>query len=194
MDLFLRLAGRVPKPATLLDLGGTPNFWRGQVPEGVSLTVLNLVEQEPLAGMTVVVGDACDLTRFESKSFDIVFSNSVLSFVGGWERQRQMAGEVRRVGWRFFVQTPNQSFPIDRRTLMPFFHWLPPSKQAWVLQRISVGRYKRVRDPQLASHLTTRVRDVTRRELRELFPEGTMVAERVLGLTKSFMVHYGLGS
>jgi ubiquinone/menaquinone biosynthesis C-methylase UbiE len=191
MELFLRLAGPVPRPATLLDLGGTSDFWRGQVPEGISLSVLNLFEQEPVAGVRVVVGDACNLARFESGSFDIVFSNSVLGHVGGWERQRRLAGEVRRVGRRYFVQTPNQSFLIDWRTLMPFFHWLPPAKQAWVLQRIPVGRYKRVRDPQSALQLATRVRNVTLQELREMFPEATVVSERVLGLTKSFMVHHG---
>jgi len=189
MKLFLKLIGRVPTPATLLDVGGTVDFWRDRIPEGFSLTLVNVFEQEPLEGIKVLVGDACDLTDFESQSFDVVFSNSVLGHVGGWKKQQQMASEIRRVGCQYFVQTPNQRFFLDWRTLVPFFHWLPSSVQAWCFQRFPVGRYKRVLKADLALELATRVRNVNAVELHNLFPDGTIVPERVFGLTKSFMVH-----
>lgn len=191
METFLHLMERVPRPATLLDVGGTSAFWRGRLPEGVSLTLINVDDQEPPAGGCALVGDACDLSRFADRSFDVVFSNSVLGHVGQLERQMRMAEEVRRVGVRYFLQTPNQGFPIDWRTMAPCFHWLRPSAQAWCLQRMRVGRYGRVCDADEAMHLATRVRNVSRSELRAMFPDAVMAPERVLGLAKSFVVHHG---
>ncbi len=191
MQRFFSLASNVPRPARLLDVGGTADFWCGRIPAGLSITLLNLFPQEPVNGMEVVVGDGCDLSRYGTKSFDIVFSNSVLCLVGGWERQKQMASEIQRVGRRYFVQTANQDFPLDWRTLVPFFHWLPARAQAACFRRIPVGRYKRAPDDTVAMELATRVRDLKRAELQQLFPDGKIVAERVVGLSKSFMVHHG---
>ena len=189
MMQFLKLVERVQRPISLLDVGGTVAFWRGGVPDGISLTLINMFNQTPLKDMTIEVGDGCDLTRFKSQSFDIVFSNSVINLVGGWERQQQMASEIRRVGRRYFVQVPNRRFPLDWRTLVPLFHWLSPATQAWCLQRFSVGRYKKVQSAGQAIELASRVRDLTAAELHDLFPDGMIIPERVLGLTKSFMVH-----
>ena len=102
-----------------------------------------------------------------------------------------MASEIRRVGRRYFVQTANRGFPLDWRTLVPFFHWLPPSAQAWCFQKIPVGRYKKCPNQNVAMEWATRVRDLTGSELRELFPGGTTISERFFGFTKSFMVHNG---
>ena len=145
MRLFLDLARCVSRPATLLDVGGTVTFWHGRVPDGFAITLLNLFDQDPVDSVKVMIGDATSLTRFESDSVDIVFSNSVLGHVGDWARQQQMASEIRRVGRRYFVQTPNQGFPLDWRTMIPFIHWLPAEMQAWLFQRIRVGRYPRVK-------------------------------------------------
>jgi SAM-dependent methyltransferase len=192
MNFFLQRVRNVPRPARMLDLGGTVDFWRQQSrPDGFAITVLNVFAQHPSESMEVILGDACDLSRYPDKHFDVIFSNSVLGHVGGFDRQKQMANEIRRVGRRYFVQTPNQDFPVDWRTLLPFFHWLPPQTQAWWFQRVPVGRYDRARDPAEALHLATRVRNVTRAEVQELFPEGTIEEERVAGLPKSFIVHYG---
>jgi hypothetical protein len=89
------------------------------------------------------------------------------------------------------VQTANRNFPLDWRTLVPFFHWLPASAQAWWFQRTPVGRYKKARTAAEAVEWATRVCDLTASECKTLFPEGTIVRERVAGLTKSFMVHHG---
>jgi hypothetical protein len=191
MDFFLRLVATVPRPTTLLDVGGTTGFWLGHVPEGFSLTLLNVFEQGAEGGMEILVGDGCDLRRFADRSFDIVFSNSVLCLVGGWERQQQMAQEIRRVGRRYFVQTANPGFPLDWRTLVPFFHWMPPAAQARCFQRMPVGRYKKARTAEEAWVWATRVRDLNCSQLQHLFPGGTIARERFFGITKSFMVHSG---
>lgn len=191
-QLFAELCAKLPRPFTLLDVGGTVEFWQDNVAAlGCELTVINIFEQRPVAGIKVLVGDACDLSRFGDKSFDVVFSNSVIGHVGGWEQQQKMAREVRRVGRRYFLQTPNQGFPVDWRTLMPFFHWLSPTAQAWWFQKIPVGRYRRAKTREEAMHLATRVRNLNRREMLTMFPDATLVPERVGGFTKSFIVHHG---
>lgn len=193
MNFFLNRIRNIPRrPARILDLGGTMDFWQRQPkPEGFSITVLNVFEQSPVAGVEVVLGDACDLGRYPDKFFDVVFSNSVIGHVGDWERQQQMAREIRRVARRYFVQTPNQDFPVDWRTLVPFFHWLSPQAQAWWFQRVPVGRYRRVQDAAEAFHLASRVRNLNRAEVQELFPEAKIFEERVAGLVKSFIIHHG---
>jgi hypothetical protein len=191
MELFERLAAGAPKPATLLDVGGTTDFWRERIPDGFTVTLLNVFEQPSTPRLRSVVGDGCNMAQFGDKSFDVVFSNSVLFLVGDWERQQQLAREIRRVGCRYFVQTANRGFPIDWRTLVPLFHWLSPKAQAWWFERVPVGRYKKAPSAEVALHLATRARDLNFNELQTLFPEGDMVRERVFGLTKSLMVHYG---
>lgn len=189
---FEKLCNKLSKPIEILDVGGTINFWENSnlLSQKTSVTVLNIVEQRPSIKVKVVIGDACNLC-FKDKSFDIVFSNSVLGHVGDWRQQKKMADEIRRVGCRYFVQTPNQDFFIDWRTLMPFFHWLSPTIQAWCLQRFSVGLYRRTSSKDEAMILATRIRNVTRKELQEFFPGGEIINERVLFFTKSFMVYDG---
>jgi transposase len=41
MELFLKLVDCIPRPVTLLDVGGTVTFWRDRIPEGFSLTLIN---------------------------------------------------------------------------------------------------------------------------------------------------------
>lgn len=118
-----------------------------------------------------------------------MFSNSVLDHVGSFEDQCLVASEIRRVGKYYLVQTPNHRFPIDWRTLMPFFHGLPARVQAWCFLRFSVGTYGRVSCATEAWQLATRVRNIRQSELPHLFPHANVVREKVAGLTKSFMVH-----
>jgi hypothetical protein len=187
---FIELLVRVPRPCVVLDVGGTPEYWQGIVPERVKVMCLNTLPQTSTEAVRTMVGDGCNLS-FADQSFEVVFCNSALAFVGSRLRQRLLANEIRRVGRRYFVQTPNQGFPIDWRTLVPCFHWLTPEQQARILCATRVGRYRKASNYASALGLATRVLDVTRQELARLFPEGTIETERVLGLTKSFMVHHG---
>jgi 2-polyprenyl-3-methyl-5-hydroxy-6-metoxy-1,4-benzoquinol methylase len=60
-----------------------------------------------------------------ARSFDIVFSNSVIEHVGDAESQQQFAHEIARVGRAYWVQTPNRRFPVEPHLLTPFLHFLP---------------------------------------------------------------------
>ena len=134
----------------------------------------------------LVVGDGCALP-YADMSFDIVFSNSVIEHVGSWERQQAFAAEARRVGRRLWVQTPAREFFIEPHLITPFFHWLP---YVWKrrLMRNFTGRglIERPEMPSVDAFLAE-VRLLTFDEMRALFPDCTILRERFLGCTKSYI-------
>jgi Methyltransferase domain len=190
--LFDRLLDRIPGPIKLLDVGGTLAYWQAVgLPsrDNVVIELLNMESEPVCPPFTSVSGDARDLSRYADRSIDVVFSNSVIGHVGSFSDQMRMAREIGRVGRRYFVQTPNHAFPIDWRTLMPLFHLLPVSAQAWFFERMRVGTYRRAAGREEALHWASRIRNVRRRELSTLFPDAQVVEEKMGGLTKSFIVH-----
>jgi hypothetical protein len=194
-QLFEQLLSTVARPVQILDVGGSYEYWRRldlAVLGDVRIALLNLAKgDEAPPTFTSVVGDARDLSRYADNAFDVVFSNSVLGQVGGAEDQLKMASEIRRVGVRYFVQTPNHNFPIDWRTLVPFFHFLPASVQAMCFRALPVGRYPRARDHATSVEWATRIRDIRRTDIDSLFPGATVVRETYLTLTKSFLIFDG---
>ena len=104
-------------PITILDIGGRAYFWKDQelLRKGlVKITLLNLQKEETdIHGLLSVSGDATDLSEFADGSFDLVFSNSVIEHLYNWENQKKMAKEARRVGKKYFVQTPNRHYFMD---------------------------------------------------------------------------------
>ena len=77
----------------ILDVGGEPNYWLANGTDldwrKVTVVLLNLVPFEiKQPGLTSVAGDARDMKEYDSLSFDIVHSNSVIEHVGRWERVR----------------------------------------------------------------------------------------------------------
>ena len=191
-ELLLRMISSLETSPSILDVGGTATYWKSfNFPADMvrRIVLLNTFPQVVDQQFESVVGDARDLSRFRDCEFDIVFSNSVIGHVGDFEDQEQMAREIRRVGIHFFVQTPNHGFPLDWRTLVPGFHFLPVKAQAWCFLHMRVGTYRRAGNLAEAFEWATRIRNLRRRELDLLFPGAFVVDERALGLTKSFMVH-----
>jgi hypothetical protein len=179
------------RPLRILDVGGTVRYWATmpwQELQPVRITLLNLMLQPVIAPFSSVVGDARALP-FPNRSFDVVISNSSLGHVGPYGDQARMAREVERVGARYFVQTPNERFPIDWRTLVPAYHWLPETWQAWGFAHLRIGIYPMAPDRQTADQWARRVRNVTGTELRQLFPSARLKRERVGPWTKSFTAH-----
>ena len=127
------------------------------------------------------------MPQFPSASFDVVFSNSVIEHVGGYENQRQMANEIRRVGRRFFVQTPNKRFPLEPHFLFPWFQYLPLATRAWLVNRFDVGWYKRIPDAVAARAEVESIQLLTKGRLSALFPGARVHEEKLAGLTKSFV-------
>jgi SAM-dependent methyltransferase len=192
---FKGLLPVLDRPLEILDVGGVHDYWKraeDTAPLNANIVLFNVFSQSDLpAHFSSVVGDARDLSRYADRQFDVVFSNSVIGHVGSPQDQLRMAREIRRVGVRHFVQTPNHGFPIDWRTLVPGFHFLPATLQAWCFQRFPVGRYAKVDDWQAALELATRIRNIRKEDLPVFFPDSKVVCERFLGLTKSFMIHQG---
>lgn len=193
--LFLELLSGVPRPLKILDVGGTQGFWERMeftAEPGITITVLNL-EAQPVKfdGFSSIVGDATDLSLFTANSFDVVFSNSVIEHVGDTRQQRRMAQEIVRVGQRYFVQTPNYFFPIEPHYLFPGFQWLPLEARAWLLNHFDLGWKKRAATREEALRSVSSVRLLRKEQLRSLFPQANLYEEKVMGLTKSFVVYAG---
>ena len=192
---FERMLSVLPRPLHVLDIGGTEGYWRTvgfTDAQGVRVTLLNLrAEPVSLPNFESVVGNARNLSEFADLSIDVVYSNSVIEHVGGFEHQRQMAMEVQRVGKRFYVQTPNRHFPIEPHFLFPFFQFLAPSTQVWLVRHFSLGWYSRAPDAQTARKIIGETRLLTKHELSILFPGAALLEERVLGVPKSFSVYGG---
>ena len=189
---FRSLLDDLPRPLKILDVGGTQTVWEriGLVDQAdVHITILNL-EQEECCYKNVhsVVGDARDMGSFHTSQFDIVYSNSVIEHVGNKEQMAKMASEISRVGKRYFVQTPNRYFPIEPHFVFPMFQFLPVSIRTTMVQKFSLGWSIRQPDRKRAEHEVRSISLLSRRELQLLFPDGRMVEERFLGLTKSLIV------
>lgn len=133
---------------------------------------------------------------FEDGFFDIVYCSSVIehvtvSKVETWSitstaefrgralaRQREFAQEIRRLGKCYYVQTPNKWFPIESHTWLPLVGFLPRPLQIRV---IGVSNRYWVKRTTPDWYL------LTAREMRELFPDAEIRAERMFGFTKSIM-------
>jgi Methyltransferase domain len=178
------------RPLTLLDVGGTVDFWGGVWLPEVAITILNLDEQPSTPGVRCLVGDARDLSAFADQSIDVVHSNSVIGHVGGPADRARMAREIQRVGRWYWVQTPDRACPIDWCTGVPFFHRLPAIVQTGAFWTLPIGRYSRANSWAEARHLATSVHHLSRAELQALFPTATIRTERVCQLPKS-LIAYG---
>jgi hypothetical protein len=192
--LFLGLLSGVPRPVRILDVGGTEGFWAmmgaADLP-GVEVLLLNLRAAPPTRpAFRSLAGDARNMAGLADRSFDVVFSNSVLEHVGTFDDQKRAAAEMRRVGRRYFIQTPNRYFPLEPHFLFPFFQFLPMRWRVALLTRRSLGWVAREPDPAAARRRIAGIRLLTGRELRELFPEAALRRERFCGLTKSFIACY----
>jgi SAM-dependent methyltransferase len=130
--------------------------------------------------VTIVTVDAdADRLPFDDGAFPVVFCSSMIQYVPA-ERRSALADELRRVSERYFVQTPNRRFPIDPHYQVPFIQFLPRRARRWLTNRLTLGW--RTRGDDAAFEM------LTRKEIASLFPDAEIHSERVLGLTKSFMV------
>lgn len=196
-SLFLGLLERLPRPVTILDVGGTPNFWErmkfvGQETDSaVHVTLLNLHYNQPIdhPNFTAMIGDATNMSNIANATFDMVFSNSVIEHVGDFSQQQKMADEVQRVGKHYFLQTPNYYFPIEPHVLFPGFQWLPTRLRVFLLTHFKLGWVKRMADAQQAQQWVDSTILLRKRDLQKLFPQAQLYEEKLFGLTKSFIVY-----
>ena len=195
--LFLSLLKNLDGHVEILDIGGTQEFWSlmtGGDPGNIRVTLLNIEHQQVQSSRFVsAVGDARNMPEIRDKSFDVVFSNSVIEHVGSYEDQRRMAREVMRVGRRYFIQTPNKRFPIEPHFLFPFFQYLPGTVRAQLVHRFDVGWYKKIPSIEKARAEVDSIQLLTRNKFAALFPGAAIHEEKIAGLTKSFVAYDGWG-
>lgn len=134
---------------------------------------------------------------FDDREFDIVFSSSVIEHATGpkdWARacgswsdfhatalgyQRTFAAELVRVGKAYWVQTPYRYFPVEPHSFLPMpILWTPRKAAIAISQRW-------VKTP------LWDFRALTRRDMRELFPDSEFYEERSLGFVKSITAYGG---
>lgn len=194
---FHLLLEQLEKPITVLDVGGTVEYWQlrnSTLLTDLRITVLNLHQQQSShPNISTTAGDALKLA-YPDEHFDVVFSNSVIEHVGDYSAQRQMANEIRRVGKRYFIQTPNKYFPIEPHFLFPYFQLLPISLQTRLLMNFNLGWYKKNPDYQSAKETAQSVKLLSEKELLKLFPGATIYKERIFGLVKSYTALSGWNS
>lgn len=184
---FIQRIGIRPT-SRILDVGGSAYTWEHSGLER-QVTILNIkLPPDRSAPYQWVEGSACKMDMFSTKSFDIVFSNSVIEHVGPFDRQKEMADEIRRVGKKYWVQTPNKHFPIEIHFLFPFFQYLPRELKKAVARSWPFSFAKRLKlDPiEEAMHIWP----LGMRKFRMLFPEANILTEKVFHFTKSLIAFY----
>ena len=170
-ELFRRVVAPAPGER-VVDVGCGAAGLAAAAPD-LDVTGVDRAPRPGYPGARFVQADATALP-FADGEFDVAYSNSVVEHLPADERDAY-AREVRRVGRRWFVQTPNRGFPVEPHALLPFVHWLPrPLGRA--LWRLGVSG-----DPY------DEVRLLGARELRRLFPDAEIVRERAGPLTKSLV-------
>lgn len=177
---------------TILDVGGTENFWinRGfHKRDNIKITLVNLFPQTTQYDhITALQGNATNLSMFDKKQFDIVFSNSVIEHVSTFSNQQKMAQEIQRVGHKYFIQTPNKYFVIEPHFLFPLFQFLPKRLKYIILTKTKLANTRKW-PPDVAEKVIREVRLLSKREIKGLFKDGQLYKEKIGGLTKSFIVH-----
>lgn len=177
----------------ILDIGGTYKFWINMnfanIPK-FKITLINIFQDKLPEGVKISniiskIGDATDLNNYPNQSVDIVFSNSVIEHVGTIELQRKMANEIRRIGKKYFIQTPSKNFPIEPHFHWPYFQYYPKKMAAFLAVNVrSIGWYHNKKD-------VYDIRLLNYKELNQLFPDAKIQSEKFWGLTKSFMIYNG---
>lgn len=192
-DLIVRCG---VKGASVLDLGGTIDFWRMNlryIPPGCisRIDVVNLPPMsEEIVNIDGVVvhayaGNALDGSTIKSEFYDIVYSNSVIEHVGSLKDQKAMADIIMKSGSYYWVQTPARSFPIEPHFYFIYFHLLPLSVRTLLHQFFTLGYMQKNADWLDARIECEDTRLMTHREVSSVFKGCSIIKERFLGICKS---------
>lgn len=204
-ELF-RARFEITPTTRILDLGGAAGRHIESVLAGCDHTPANVYVADLDAGVVERARSERGYTPititpetrlpFADREFDIVFCSSVIEHVTiphdqVWDvrsasefrarataRQRLFAAEVQRISDGYFVQTPNRWFPIESHTLLPFAGYLP---RPLLLRVMPISNRFWIKRSQPNWNLLGGA------EMRSMFVDGTVEAERLAGLTKSWI-------
>jgi hypothetical protein len=196
-DLIDRVAGRLGRPARILDVGGRAAFWDTVETRNIEKITLANIEEIDLSGnsgrfpMEGVHADALDLSKFAGGQFDVVVSNSMIEHLGSWKNMKLCARQLRSVAPRGYVQTPSFWFPIEQHFMIPFFHWLPNQVRVILLPYLPRAGYEDAQSIDAVREYIEEINLLTGREMTFLFPDARTVKEKLLLFTKSYVVTWG---
>ena len=190
----------------ILDLGGGDGAYFASVLPYRSNVCVADISADALAQArrrgfdTAVIAESGPLP-FPDGHFDVVFCSSAIEHATvdkadlrtpltnrefrriAYSHQLAFAREIRRLGKRYFVQTPNRYFPIETHSWLPFVVvFLPRSLQIDLIDFMNRWWPKKTK-PDWSL--------LTRRQMTELFPDARIVTERWLGLPKSIIAIKG---
>ena len=185
MKQFLALV-KPPAGAKIIDLGGHLPMWQW-FDHDFEVTLDNLPGSYKRTGKfgqyTFMEGDATNLSEnFADKSFDIVFSNSVIEHVGDESKQADFASEVMRLAKGYWVQTPSNYWPIEPHTGVVGY-WLLPKFVQENLQK------SWVKELPVWTEMVRTTTVLSRKRMRELFPDSKLYIERKFLLEKSYATY-----
>jgi hypothetical protein len=181
---------------SVVDLGGRAETWlRAPVrPKHVHVVNLEPPATDVPEWIEVTYGDACALPEsVASRRYDLVFSNSVIEHVGGHERRLRFAASVHQLADAHWVQTPYRYFPVEPHWVAPGMQYLPVAARVTIAHRWPLSHTPAIdRQDAIQSVLWTELLDRT--QMRHYFPDSTLRAERLFGLTKSVIAYRVPGS
>lgn len=175
--------------SSVLDVGGGGYPWDILKPVA-QVTILNVRRPHSVPAdskWNFVEGDGTKL-QYPDQTFDLVFSNSVIEHVGDWVAQKAFASEMLRVGRKVYCQTPNKWFPVEPHFITLFIHCLPYTILRKLIRYFSIWGIVNKPSQEIIDGYLLSTRLLTYRQIELLFPECDIQRERVLGLTKSFIV------
>ena len=200
-ELFRRLLPVSPEDK-VLDLGGGDGSHIATIlPEHRNIWIADIdtrpLEKAAQRGFHTVLLPESGQLPFEDQEFDNVFCSSVIEHVTvpksdiyayqhwrefreqSFQHQKAFADEIRRVGKRYFVQTPYKYFPIESHTWLPsVILWLPRRNLIALIHWLNRFWIKTTEpDYNLLSM----------REMRLLFPEAELYIEWWFELPKSLI-------
>lgn len=185
LDLF-----DISSETTILDVGGTPFNWQ-LINCPAKITLLNLGPSDKFPSLpkniNYVQGDGTKIL-YPDKSFDVVFSNSVIEHLQNFERQQLFAEEICRVGKNYFVQTPARSFFFEPHFLTPFFHYLPKRSQKRLFQNFTIWGLFNRNQKEYGEKMIDDINLLDELDLRKLFPHGRLETEKWFGMKKAYLV------
>jgi SAM-dependent methyltransferase len=187
---FYRLLN-INENTRVLDIGGGAFFWDLALSEGLPLPQITVLNIRPAGDdarrfLRWIVADACT-SQLPDHSFDVVFSNSLIEHLRDFRTQRLFANEVGRLAPKYFVQTPDKLCPIEPHFVTPFIHWFPRDFQRQLIRNFTVWGLIMRPSESYCDRLSEEIALLSKRQMKQLFPDATVLSERFAGVPKSLI-------
>lgn len=184
----------------VIDLGGRAATWTTLRTRPKSVTLVNL-EPETAADradpdprewvdtrdwIEAICADVCALpAAVTDRSWDLVFSNSVIEHVGGHHQRRRFAQAASDLAPRMWIQTPYRYFPVEPHWTFPAMQFLPDAARAAIAARWPLAWSRASGAEAVEQVLDVELLSVT--ALQFYFPQARIRFERVAGIPKSLI-------